>query len=333
MALTTVRPQGIAFRNGRRNIVINGAMQVAQRGTSSTASDYGTCDRWVNSYSGGTLTQTQTAITSGSPYDEGFRHVFKVTNTTAGGTAAAKYCQIMYRVEAQDIATSGWKYTDSNSYITFSFWVKVSLAGTYYAWFYTEDGTNKQYAHPFTVTANTWKKVEMTVPGDSGISFNNDTGIGTTIHIIPHYGTNYTADGTTTGSWLASNSAARFPDQDQDWMGTSGTTFEITGVQLEVGEDATQFEHRTYGEELALCQRYFYKFDSGDGTNLHGGSYATNSWVGDCYFPVTMRAAPTISNTTGSYTTAASGIGKRKFYVYKSSAACYITTFDASAEL
>ena len=223
-----------------RNLIINGAMQVAQRGTSSTASGYGTVDRFRPGYGGGTQTQSQVAITSGDPYDEGFRYILRLTNT-ASATGASNNRNIRYAIEAQDIAASGWNYTSSTSYITLSFWVRASVAQTYYVRFQTKDGTNISYGSAFTLSADTWTKVTKTIPGNSSMTFDNDTGIGLYIFFVPFDGTDFTDSSFTTDAWGTYSSSNRLPDMTNTWAGTTDATFDVTGVQLEVGSVATPF--------------------------------------------------------------------------------------------
>ena len=150
--------------SGRKNLIINGAMQVAQRGTSSTVDGYGCIDRFRSNISGNdeAPTQSQVDVASGtSPYSLGFRKAFRMTNgnQTSGAGSTDVLC-ILYRMEAQDIANSGWNYTDSNSKITLSFWCKSSVAQVFYGYLRTKDGTEQLY--PFQIgslSADTWTKV------------------------------------------------------------------------------------------------------------------------------------------------------------------------------
>ena len=248
-----------------RNIVINGSMNVAQRGTSSTTSGCNSVDRWQNQH-GNTdeaPTQAQIALTSSDtgPWEKGFRYALQTTNgNQTGGAGAGDYIESHYRVEAQDMANSGWNYNSASSKITLSFWVKSSVAQTFYGYLYTADSTAQQY--PFSLgslSANTWTKVTKTIPGHANITINNDTGEGLRIAIVPFYGTTYTASGVTLDAWGAYGSGAECcPDNTSTWYTTNDATFAITGVQLEVGDTASDFEHKSYDEELFRCQRYYY---------------------------------------------------------------------------
>ena len=281
--------------SGRRNIVNNGAMQVAQRGTSSTVSGYGSVDRWKSVNNVG-VTHTQEAITSGDPFDVGFRHAFKLTNTATVDNAATHYVSCYQYIEAQDLATSGWDYTDASSYITISFWIKSSVAGTYYVNPMTEDGTKKVYPQSFSLSAATWTKVEKSFPGHADLTFDNDVNRGMALHISPFYGTDFTS-GVSTSAWSTYASGDRFPDFAQRW-GSAGTgaTWEITGVQLELGSVATNFEHRSYGEELARCLRYFYQCCNGASQEIASGWYYNSTMIAMIVeMPVPMRSNPTVA--------------------------------------
>jgi len=287
---------------GRRNLIINGAMQVAQRGTSSTGSGYSTLDRFAVARGTVTATQSQESLTSSdSPYSLGFRNYFRMTNT--GVTAStASYCGIRQTIEAQNIANSGWDYTSSSSYITISFWVRSSLAGTYYLGSKTFDGTEQYYATPITVLANTWTKFTHSISGNSNNTIDTNNEAGFQFYIWMHLGTDYTTSGHTVNQWAAYSSTDQAPDYPQNWNNTGSATFDITGVQLEVGSQATPFEHRSFGEELALCQRYYYKTTTLANAVIAGSATATGTvdFSGFGNFPVRLRATPTALEQSGT---------------------------------
>jgi len=272
--------------SGRKNLIINGAMQVAQRGTSSTSSGYFSVDRFtiINSGTDESPTQAQVDVSSGTtPYTLGFRKALKVTNgNQTGGAGAADFIWIQHVIEAQDIATSGWNYTSSSSNITLSFWVKSSVAQDFKGYLRSRDGTN--YEYPFAtgaLTADTWTKITKTIPGNSNIQLDNDNGAGLEINLFPFLGTDRTDGGTTENAWAAFNSAARTKDNTSTWYTTNDATLEVTGYQLEVGSTATDFEHRSFGQELALCQRYFFKTGDVGTSNEWFAGVATNASHGN----------------------------------------------------
>ena len=156
----------------QNNLIINGAMNVAQRGTSSTSDDYQTVDRFAKDESGTdeSLTQAQVDVASGTtPYTLGFRKAFKITNgNQTSGAGTSDRAGIAYKIEAQDIATSGWNYLSSSSYITFTYWVKSSVAQNFYNTFKSDDGTSQRYVtETGSLSADTWTKITKTIPGNS----------------------------------------------------------------------------------------------------------------------------------------------------------------------
>ena len=286
-----------------RNIIINGAMTVAQRGQSSTSSGYHTVDRFQvnNSATDEAPTQAQVDVASGTtPYSLGFRKALKVTNgNQTSGAGASDFIRTLYYIEAQDLANSGWNYKSSSSFITLSFWVKASVAQTYYTNFRAFDGTQKMYYFSYTLSADTWTKVTHTIPGHADISFDNDTGQGMYIQWYQFRGTNNTGP-VTANQWHDLATSTFTPDQDSTWYTTNDATWEMTGVQLEVGDTATSFEHRSFGEELRRCQRYFFNItgDNGSRTGIPGYANATNELRCMVQFPVPMRALPTVSGSS-----------------------------------
>ena len=286
---------------GRRNLIINGAMQVNERGTNSDQTGYQTVDRFKNGYGGHdeVLQQYQGTVASHeSPYAEGFRYNYYLMNgDQTGGAGTSDYAEIQYKMESQDISQSGWNYTDPNSFITLSFWVKSNVGQNYYGFVYTADGTAQRYIFETgTISANSWNKIIVTIPGNSNITLNNDNGEGLIIKWIPFYGTDLTNNSATVGSWANYNGAARTPDYTSDWWTTNNSTFYITGVQLEVGPVATPFEHRSYAETLQLCRRYYQRLPGLGDHYMFGLARAeSNTARTGISVPVPMRAAPTVT--------------------------------------
>ena len=280
-----------------RNLIINGAMQVAQRGTSHSSDGYGSLDRFTLYYSQTTVTMSQQSLTSGSPYDEGFRYFLRLSNSGTS-TATNAFVQTDQQIEAQNIAQSGWNYTSSSSFITVSFWARSSVAGTYYAQYRANDTSNYVYNDSFTLSANTWTKITQSIPGNSNLVFNNDNGAGLRLVIVPYYGTGYTDNSVTDETWYQQTSTTWFRDFAQNWQNTDGATFDVTGVQLEVGSVATPFEHRSYGDELLRCQRYCEMLEKGNSAEALIGvglAYSTTRLLAAHTFKVTKRANPSFS--------------------------------------
>ena len=280
-----------------RNIIINGDFTVAQRATSSTSEGYATVDRFRCSFTvpSENPTQSQVDVSSGTtPYTLGFRKAFKIQNGNQSSIASNTNINLMYRVESQDIANSGWNYTSTSSFITLSFWIKASVAQNYYGFLLNED-TN-QNVFPFetgTLTADTWTKITKTIPGNSNLTFNNDTGAGLRIAVYGYLGTGSTGS-MSLDTWVAYNHPSTFtPNNTNTWITTNDATLEFTGFQLEVGPVATPFEHLTFGEQLARCERYYQKWGEQRQmwmTNVNGTDHRKL-----VYFPTSMRAAPTMN--------------------------------------
>ena len=280
------------------NLVTNGDMSVAQRGTSSTSTQLQTVDRWGISFGGVAVTQTQQSLTSGSPYESGFNNFIRAANTSTSSSTTS-YIQFYQRIEAQYIANSGWNFKSSSSFITLSFWARSSLQGTYYAFVVTDDGTDYYRSKAFALSADTWTKVTFTIEGNSNLTINDDNGIGFTVNIVPHYGTGYTGSNANTTSWYTLVSNDYMPDFAQSWSESSSATFDVTGVQLEVGQVATPYKHESFGDNLARCRRYFQQYDA---TNAYtrfalGVAYDGSSIAAPLNLPVQMRAAPTFGSS------------------------------------
>ena len=291
---------------GRRNIIINGAMLMAQRGTSSTTqSGYGSVDRMsvYQANTSATITSSQVDVASGTPaYQSGFRKAIQITKG-AGTAATNSQINLSYQIEAQDIANSGWDYTNPNSFLTFSFWVKTSVANhnpqVAFIDMDSSQGGSKNYQFEVpTLTANTWTKIIHSIPGHADQVYDNNNAVGIHFYIYPWLGTDYTDNSNTMNAW----SSFGTKDIDTTWLTTNNSTFQVTGMQLEVGSQATPFEHRSPAEELSLCQRYYQVL--GKGANKYWGGTACNYTATQLYLPIQfktqMRSTPTLVFTTGT---------------------------------
>ena len=244
-----------------RRLTINGDMRVAQRGTSFTASGSYPVDRFRPQWGGADANPTiaQVDVASGTtPYTLGFRKALKITNADqSNGAGTGDYMFIRTKVEAQDLANSGWNYTSASSFITLSFWVKSSVPQTFQCRLETQDGTKKNY--PFetgSLSQDTWTKVTKTISGNSGIQIDNDNGCGVEIWWELFRGTSETDNSVTNEAW-GDPTTNRTKDQTTTWYTTDTATFEITGVQLEAGSVGTDFEFLSYADELKRCERYY----------------------------------------------------------------------------
>ena len=294
---------------GRRNLVINGAMNIAQRGTSSTTAGYKTVDRiyagYANTDEAPTFTQADIG-TSDAPYLSGFRKSFKIQNgNQTSGAGAADEMFMTYNVEAQDLANSGWDYTSGSSNITLSFWVKSSVAQQFQVnmRLYPASGSQKEFCFEYTPSANTWTKVTKTISGAAGNVLRNTNELGMFIQFPQFYGTNYTANTRAFDTWETKNNAQNYKDYTTTWHTTNDATWEITGLQLEVGSQATPFEHRSLAEELTLCERYCEVILEGEADGaymVNSVGYHTDQMYAIFRFKVEKRVSPTLEHTTGS---------------------------------
>ena len=214
-----------------KNLILNGAFLIAQRGTSSTTNGYGSVDRFRILYNGTdeAPTHAQVDVASGTtPYTSGFRKAYKITNgNQTGGAGGGDYIIVRTLLEAQDIANSGWNYVSSSSNITLSFWVKSSVAQNFYGNLVTYDGTSQNYAFETgSLTADTWTKITKTIPGNSNLTFDNNTEAGVRLNILPFFGASYTGS-VTLNQWAAYSGSAQTPANTSTWYTTNDATFEI----------------------------------------------------------------------------------------------------------
>ena len=284
-------------------------MMVSQRATSSTSSGYRTLDRYKaeGSNTGQTATQSQQNLSSSdTPYTLGFRKYMRIALASGGTANANAAVEIQQRIEAQNLANSGWNYTSSSSDITLSFWFRPSTNQTFYGYFYSFDGTPQVYTFSFTASGNnTWTKVTKTIPGNSNLTIDNNTGPGLQLKLMPFYGTDY-SNNKTLDQWAAYDGGNQLPDMASTWLTTGTPTFDLTGVQLEVGDIATSFEHITIGEELRRCERYFQCLkgpslvETGDNEALYGigFAYTSSRTLWSFIFKTEMRDHPTIAMNT-----------------------------------
>ena len=284
---------------GRRNLIINGAMQVAQRGTSETgvtSSGFKQApDRFQPLISGmGTWTVSQS---TDSP--DGFGSSYKLACTTAQASpSASDYFFLRYAFEGQNL--QGLKKGTSNAEsMTLSFWVKSNVTGTGNVSFWDYDNT-RNYVETYTISAaDTWEYKTITVSGDTTGAFDNNNGPSLLIDWFIDGGTDYTS-GSAQASWAAKTNAVRGASSTLALAGSTSNYLYITGVQLEVGSVATPFEHRSYGEELALCQRYYYTC-SNSGYMSGAGVNSTSLTAVRLPTPVPMRSSPSISDNSGTW--------------------------------
>jgi hypothetical protein len=274
---------------GMRNRIINGDMRIDQRNagasvTPSTLFNTYTLDRWNTVYSAASKFSIQRNAGSVTP-PVGFTNYLGVTSTSAYSVGSSEQFNIQQVIEGFNIADLGWGTANAKT-VTLSFWARSSLTGTFGG--VVQNGANTR-TYPFTYTissANTWEFETITIAGDTSGTWTTDNTAGLSLRF--NLGAGATLSGTA-GAW--SGSTFYSATGATSVVGTSGATFYITGVQLEAGTVATPFEHRSFGQELALCQRYFELFGQAGTGRATGATSCDMSFN----FSVAKRAAPTIA--------------------------------------
>ena len=281
-----------------RNLIINGDMQVAQRGTSTasiTGGGYLTADRWA--FYVGTQGTWTMSVENDAPTGSGFRKSTKVLCTTADASpAAGDYIIFQQVLEVQNVQQI-FKGTSSAKELTVSFWVKANVTGTYVINITDLDNT-RAVAKSYTVNASaTWEKKTITFPADTTGVFDNDNAGSLRFTFWLGGGSNYTS-GTLQTSW-GSEVLANTASGVTNLAAATNNYWQVTGVQLEVGDTATPFEFKPFPQNLRECQRYYYAYsnsglsDTPYFRSVYVSSPPNSSAACDMYFPTTMRIAPT----------------------------------------
>jgi hypothetical protein len=290
-----------------RNLIINGAMQVVQRGTvatgGSTGLHYGGPDRW-RMYQENTAAAYTLSQDTNVPLGQGFAYSYKIDVTTADATvAAADRADFLYRFEGQDLQQIA-KGTSGAKAMTLSFWVSSPKTGVHTVEFFDNDNV-RQISKTYTInSANTWEYKVVTFPADTTGAFDNDNALSLQVGWWLMAGSNFTGGTFNSSAWASNTNANRVSPNQVNVMDSTSNNFYLTGFQLEVGDTATPFEHRSFGDELARCQRYYAKSYSDGvaaGTVTSVGaimvySPATgNTMRYTLHYPQQMRATPTFT--------------------------------------
>ena len=289
-----------------RNLIINGAMQVAQRGTSFSYAHDGTTnafnlDRFSFQFASSENFDCTIAQVSDGP--SGFSSSLKITTGTAESAVASdEYYVLVQSIEAQNLQKLSYG-ASSAKITTLSFYVKSSLTGTFGLSLYLQDDVriiNKTYTID---SANTWERKTINVVGDTTGVIDNDNGGG--MYIYWNFGAGSDYDGASTATTWENYTTTNFMDSSSSdaLVTTAGATWQMTGVQFELGEQATPFEHRSFGDELRRCQRYYYKITPGDtggvGTGIHNATSQATIFIP---YQVAMREGPTAVETSSTAT-------------------------------
>ena len=292
LSAETPQEQQVLLGVGHRNIIFNGAMNLAQRGTtfdknSFTGSKYYSLDRFH--IQSNTPSHDHT-ITQSTDAPDGFSHSLKYTQDTAASTfpaAVGQYHRLRHQLEGQNCKQI------ENAECVLTFYVKSSIAGQFDVALFAPDSTPNHMVLPYTINhANTWEKKELRFTGPSTISRTNAFSFDIQWQLA-RSGSSYQT--TTPGVWGTTKlSSATSTD---NLIKTAGATWQLTGVQLEVGTVATPFEHRSNAEELGLCQRYFQEMDRG----AFGIALGTGTILFSLPLVVEMRSVPTVSLSVNTF--------------------------------
>jgi len=279
-----------------KNLVTNGAMRISQRGTSfsTVSNNETTIDQFALTHPYGS---SQMSISQSTTSPDGFSNSYKLdVNTADTNIGSGQYVAIRHRIEAQNLQELAFG-TSSAKAISLSFYVRSNVTGTYAVNIQQTDNSKKQVSATYTInSADTWERKTFNFAGDTSGVINNDTGDGFEILF-------WLAAGSNRNSGTARSTFTAFADADQaaghtaNILHSTSNNFHLTGVQLEASDAASNFEHRSFSQDLALCQRYFYMMvDASDGQKpvLTATCYTDGSLFGQRSFPVTMRANPSV---------------------------------------
>jgi len=281
--------------SGRKNIAINGAMKIAQRGTltGQTGNSYTACDRFLTAEGGAAVTTSSQS--TDVPSGQGFANSLKIAFTTADTDISANdFFLLIQRLEGQDLQHLLYGTSDAKD-LTISFWVKSPKTGTHILELRHNDASPAYYnGQAYTITsANTWQKVTLTYSGYVTTAFDDDNNQSLAMQWWFAAGSNFSSGTLQSNTWQ--NTATNRAVGQVNCLDSTDNEIYLTGVQLEVGSVATEFEHRSFGEELQLCQRYYQQYTN---PPLRGVISDPNANRMGMPLPVIMRATPTVTITS-----------------------------------
>lgn len=347
LARKTDRLDVVADSSGalsHRNLIINGDMAVSQRGDTAsniTTNGVKTVDRF--NVEGGSYDAFDLSVSTGP---SGFPRALKVSrNSAVAAASGSEYALVSQTIEAANLQHLKYGTADAQP-ITISFWVKTTASGTYALNLYANDtGSARTATKNYTVdAANTWEHKSVTFEGDPSGQINNDNGSGMWIQWFLRAGSNYT--GTQSPTWSAHTAAQYADGHDVDFMSAANGSWELTGVQCEVGREATDFEHIPYSDQLRRCQRYYEIIGNYCGASTYGTVWShplntfSNCWT-PIQYAVQKRASPTVSlinngawsgSTPNIYNTSRDAVvfnAAGYFYLYASSGTDDMLAADA----
>ena len=332
MAISKIPSAGFQDNVKFRNIIINGDMSIAQRSTSETnvSTGYKTCDRWRISRGAGQITMSQA---TDAPTGSGFVKSLKFLEASSGANPGASDVNLItQRIEGQNLQYL-LKGTSSAKSLTLSFWIKASVTGTYIAHL-TDDDNSRFISKAYTVSsANTWEYKTITFPPDTTGAFANDNGRSLDVELYFGAGSNFTSGtlNTTWNSYTAANQAVG----QVNALASANDYVQFTGIQLEAGTSASDFEFLPHDVNEDRCLRYCEVYT---GTNTHGGLYSGSAYIGHLQYKKRKRTRPTFSNTTSNnvsaFQTSSSGDkGGTDSMFFEASAGSYVINVQIDAEL
>lgn len=329
---------GVSFMGGSKNLLLNSAMQVSQRGTSATGlsggptGDYPTADRWsLYRDTAGTWTQD---IQNDAPTGSGLRRSLRMLCTAANGSLSSGSILLVRQIlEGQDVQRIA-KGTASAQQLTLSFWVKSNVTGTYIARLYDYDN-DRNVSASYSISASaTWEKKSITFPADTTGAFDNDNAASLQVGFFLAAGSG-SQSGSLQTTWGASGSSTAVGQVNL--AAATNNYWQVTGVQLEVGPVATSFEFKSFGQELRECQRYYFRLGGDVPYERMGmGIGQTTNVMGTIQHPVPMRSYPTsiasgsIAVYDGTTVTSVSGITidtASRFFTHLSMAVASVTQY------
>ena len=287
-------------------------MQIWQRSTSVAVVDagnegYQSVDRYYNSFVGAADGAYTISQSTEAPDGFGSSIKYDVTTVNSNISSGNKVIYIYQDIEAQNIYNSGWKQTSTSNYLTFSFYFKTNKSGTNKLPIFFQEGDNSySYVTDITVSDTNWNRYSLTVPGNAGLTIPYSNGSGLKVGMAFAVGDGFQ---TTADQW--NNSREYGTSNSTNWFDSTSNEWYTTGWQVEVGSQVTAFEHRSFGEELLLCQRYYYKSTQYSypvqnpiavGQQVDGDGYlgwafynSTSCRSFNYEHPVEMRASPTVN--------------------------------------
>ena len=307
---------------GRKNMIINGAMTINQRnGTSSytipaATNAYGGPDRWaVVESTDGSVSVNMDGDPAGGNGDgyavQEFTRAFQFACAGTATLSSGHNTHFFQNIEGYNIAHLGWG-TVSAKPVTLSFWIKTNVTGVFAVGLENNDPNRCCIRNYYQSGDFRWNKVILTFPGCTDGTWLTTNGIGMRVRFCLASGVTF--DDGEDGEWVNSDELCTTESQVVNFMDSTNNRFMITGVQLEVGENATEFEHRSYGEELSLCQRYFWRLDNASNAAGAQWLYKIGHGGNDGYrratvnHPVPMRGSPSVTNISLTHTGSSTGV-------------------------